>query len=190
MSPFSSLRTRLAGRSAATAASGFTETSVALMLSPGPCGFEALFIRRAICASDPWSGQIGLPGGRREPGDADLLMTAVRETSEEIGVDLPPEALLGTLDDVQPSAPSLPPLMIRPFVFGVDPRPESRTSAEVASSHWIALETLLGARGMTEVVIRAKTLQAPCFKVRVETGELIIWGLTYRILNGLMLLLS
>jgi 8-oxo-dGTP pyrophosphatase MutT (NUDIX family) len=183
------LGARLAGRSAATAASGFLETSVALMLSPGPRGLEALFIRRAVRASDPWSGQIGLPGGRREPGDSDLLMTAIRETREEIGVALPPEALLGALDDVQPSTPSLPPLMIRPFVFGVDPRPESGTSDEVASSHWIALESLHGARGMTEVLIRGKALEVPCFKVTADAGELIVWGLTYRILNGLLPLL-
>lgn len=190
--PHPSLRAlgaRLAGRSALTAASGFLETSVALMLSPGPRGLEALFIRRAVRASDPWSGQIGLPGGRREPGDADLLMTAIRETREEIGVALAPEALLGALDDVQPGTPSLPPLMIRPFVFGADPRPESGTSVEVASSHWIALEALHGARGLTEVTIRGKAVEVPCFKAASEAGEIVIWGLTFRILNGLLPLL-
>ena len=35
-------------------------------------------------------GQLGLPGGRPEPGDRDFLATALRETDEEIG--LPPEA--------------------------------------------------------------------------------------------------
>lgn len=187
---FLGLHARLAGKGAAAAAPGFLETSVALMLAPGPRGLEVLFIRRAERAGDPWSGHIGLPGGRREPGDADLLVTAIRETREEIGVDLPRAALLGALDDVEPSTPSLPPLMIRPFVFGVDPRPEAGTSLEVVSSYWIPLEALHGARGATQVTIRGEALEAPCFKIPAASGELVVWGLTYRILGGLLPLLG
>ncbi|MDD5302960.1 MAG: CoA pyrophosphatase, partial [Elusimicrobia bacterium] len=162
---FQSLTPRLAGKSADAAAPGFLETSVALMLAPGPRGLEALFIRRAEREGDPWSGHIGLPGGRREPGDADLLVTAIRETREEIGVDLPRAALLGALDDVQPSTPSLPPLIIRPFVFGVDPRPDAGTSVEVVSSYWIPLESLHAARGSAKVSFREKSVEVPCFRV-------------------------
>jgi 8-oxo-dGTP pyrophosphatase MutT (NUDIX family) len=180
------LRARLAGKAASPAGPGFLETSVALMLSPGRKGLEALFIRRAVRESDPWSGQIGLPGGRREPADADLLTTAIRETREEIGVELTAAALLGALDDVQPSTPSLPPLMIRPFVFGVGARPATGTSEEVAATHWIALDSLHAARALTMVTIRGKAIEVPCFRVESEGGDLIIWGLTFRILNGLL----
>lgn len=189
MTLFDPLRARLAGNASRPAAPGLIETSVALMLSPGPRGLEALFIRRAVRAGDPWSGHIGLPGGRREPGDADLLATAIRETREEIGVDLPSAVLLGALDDLVPSTPSLPPLMIRPFVFGVDPRPQAGTSDEVASSHWIPLESLHAARGATKVMIREKLVEVPCFLVPGLPDGLVVWGLTYRILGGLLPLL-
>ncbi|HET9512400.1 MAG TPA: NUDIX domain-containing protein, partial [Gemmatimonadales bacterium] len=52
-----------------------------------------LLIRRADRDGDPWSGQLGLPGGRKSPADADLLSTAIRETFEEVGIDLPPSHL-------------------------------------------------------------------------------------------------
>lgn len=162
---------------------------MAAVLSPGANGLEVLLIRRAVRASDPWSGHIGLPGGRRDPGDADLLATAIRETAEEIGVALRPEALLGALDDLSPSTPSLPPLTIRPFVFGADPRPEAGVSDEVSSSFWVPLESLHAARASTTVPIRGKDLKVACFRVPSLPEGLVVWGLTYRILNGLLPLL-
>lgn len=190
MTPFDALRPRLVSAKPEPPNPDFLETSVALLLAPGPRGLEALFIRRAERAGDPWSGHIGLPGGRREPGDADLLNTAVRETREEIGVALPREALLGALDDLEPSMPSRPPLLIRPFVFGVDTRPMVGTSAEVTGSYWIPLESLHAARGTATVSIREKPLEVPCFRVANLPEGLVIWGLTYRIIGGLLPLLG
>ena len=61
---------------------------------------EIVFIERAQVLSDPWSGHIAFPGGRCEPGDQLPQDTAVRETEEEIGVDLSAGQLLGRLDDL------------------------------------------------------------------------------------------
>jgi 8-oxo-dGTP pyrophosphatase MutT (NUDIX family) len=69
--------------------------AVALVLVPHPDSL--LLIRRAERSGDPWSGQVGLPGGRRDPDDATLLSTAVREAVEEVGVHLPANACLGEL---------------------------------------------------------------------------------------------
>ena len=79
--------------------------AVALILREGARGLEILFIRRAEHPHDPWSGQMAFPGGRAEPGEEDLRATAVRETAEEIGVDLETAAqCLGILDEVRAMA--------------------------------------------------------------------------------------
>jgi 8-oxo-dGTP pyrophosphatase MutT (NUDIX family) len=45
-------------------------------------------------------GQISLRGGRRDPTDRDLRMTALRETHEELGIDPSAIEVIGELDDV------------------------------------------------------------------------------------------
>lgn len=158
------------------------ETSVSVILSPGKDGPDILLIRRAERAGDPWSGHIGLPGGRRERGDKTRLQTAVRETLEEVHVKLPRAALLGELDDLHPRTPSLPPVCIRPFVFGLAARPAAKPSAEVAGCHWLPLKPLLDAEATAEVVIHGEAVPVPCLR---PAPDLIVWGLTYRILRGL-----
>ena len=49
---------------------------------------EALFIKRAARKGDRWEGHIALPGGRRDEGDNDDQAAAIRETNEEVGIDL------------------------------------------------------------------------------------------------------
>jgi 8-oxo-dGTP pyrophosphatase MutT (NUDIX family) len=161
---------------------GTMETAVALVLTPGSLGLEALFIRRAERADDPWSGHIALPGGRREPGDASRLATAVRETKEEVDVTLPKASLLGALDDLAPSTPRLPPLVISPYVFGLDTRPEARLSEEVAGVMWLPLTKLASCEGKAVVPLRGETREVECYAY----GRVVIWGLTYRILRGFL----
>jgi 8-oxo-dGTP pyrophosphatase MutT (NUDIX family) len=165
---------------------GSVETSVALILSPSKHGPEVLLIRRAERSGDPWSGHIGLPGGRRDPEDKDRLATALRETLEEVEVALPPDALLGELDDLHPRTPSLPPVCIRPFVFALPERPAARPSAEVACCYWLPLKDLLSAETTAEVVIKGEGVPVPCFR---PAEDLVVWGLTYRILLELRSLL-
>jgi 8-oxo-dGTP pyrophosphatase MutT (NUDIX family) len=170
----------LAERQPARLGDALQRAAVALVLrEPGP-GAELLFITRAEHPGDPWSGQVGFPGGRAEPGDVDLVATAVRETLEETGLDLAGDAdLLGGLDEVRALARGRPvDLVIAPFVFRLRRLLGGSPSHEAVSLHWVPLATLLDerTRSTLEYEHEGLRLELPCLR----TGDLLIWGLTYR----------
>lgn len=186
MSSWDRLAAALSGH-AALAVTGGARAAVALIFRDDPhgAGVELLFIRRAEHEKDPWSGQIGFPGGRAEPHDASAEATAVRETLEETGIDL---ALfgepLGALDDVQALARGRPlDLVIAPRAFRLRRRLDGAPSQEVMSLHWLALERLAAreARSTLEYRHEGATRELPCLRI----DGLVIWGLTYRMFESL-----
>jgi 8-oxo-dGTP pyrophosphatase MutT (NUDIX family) len=143
---------------------------------------ELLMIKRAEAEGDPWSGHIACPGGRMEPGDHDLAVTAVRETWEETGVDVARDGrLLGHLDDLSPRSPYLPPIVIRPYVALVRADVEIVPSLEVAEAFWVPIAALReqGAWGMGLVSVRGSEQRVSIF----QHGEYTVWGLTERVLR-------
>ena len=143
---------------------------------------ELLMIKRAAYAGDPWSGHIALPGGRQEPTDLSLEHTAMRETFEETAIDLARVGLLvGTLDDVHPRTPRLPPLIIRPFVFVAPSEVTIVTSAEVAEAFWVPLELLSHPSATGEATFTDRGVERTERSFRL--GQHVIWGLTERILR-------
>jgi 8-oxo-dGTP pyrophosphatase MutT (NUDIX family) len=181
------LRQRLAQRPPAT--TNFPDPSwaaVAVVLTQRP--LEVLLIQRAERGGDPWSGHIGLPGGRLQSDDSDLLATAVRETREEVGVILDPGSCLGVLDDVTPRTPMPRPVVVRPFVFAVAPKPALAPNAEVAATMWVTLEELRreGIYRDAAIPIRGEQRAFPAYHI----GNHVVWGLTERILTPLLDLLS
>ena len=160
--------------------------AVALVLRPRSRGLEALFIKRAEHPSDPWSGHVGLPGGRAETHDAGLVETAIRETEEEIGLRLDSHRdLLGGLDETRATArmKSIE-MKIAPFVFAADHAPDTlRLSDEVAATHWISLDDLFDPARTSSVSLEhsGQTLRFPA----IEVSGLTIWGLTLRMLRNL-----
>jgi 8-oxo-dGTP pyrophosphatase MutT (NUDIX family) len=163
-----------------------SRAAVAVIVREAAAGLEILFIRRAEHPDDPWSGQMAFPGGRAEPGDADLADTAARETLEETGIDLRRAAeLLGPLDEVRAMARLRPmDLTITPFVFRLRDPVEPVLSDEVRSLHWLPLDELLNPelRSTMEYPHREAVLRFPCLRVQ----DLVIWGLTYRMFLGLL----
>ncbi len=148
-------------------------------------GLDILFIRRAEYPGDPWSGQIAFPGGRREPEDDTLRETAIRETQEEVGLDLLGGGLvLGTLDELHPISPALPPIVVRPYVFATDATAELHPSDEVAAAFWAPLDALRAPDATFEatVAVRGTELRVP----GLRHLEYVIWGMTERIFRDLL----
>ncbi len=158
------------------------QAAVALMLRPraraGVFGHQTSGDDR-----DPWSGHIALPGGRRDSADESLWVTAVRETHEEVGVNLAwVGRLLGQLDDVWPRTRRIPAIAITPFVVAVEPDTQARTNSEVEYAVWVPLEVVLdeGLRG----TLRLDALPDREFPTIEYSGH-VIWGLTLGILRQL-----
>lgn len=156
--------------------------AVSVILHEAADGISALFIKRSEQVGDPWSGQIAFPGGRFEPGDGDLLATAIRETREETGIDLGPAEKLGALDDVNPRSPNLPPIAVRPYVFALRERPSLVVSpAEVQRGFWIPFKTLINPATSTQITLNLRGV--PRTFTAYKVGGEVIWGMTERILR-------
>ena len=162
-------------------AAGARPAAVSLVLVEGAEGAEILLIKRAERAEDPWSGQIAFPGGRRDPRDRDLVGTAMRETREETGVELAAAERLGVLDDLAPRYTTLPPIVVRPFVFALPRRPVLTTNAEVQRAFWVSLARLSHPDSRSEITLPLPEGERtfPAYRL----GDDVIWGMTERILT-------
>jgi len=162
------------------------KAAVAAILREHSGEAELLFIRRAEHPRDPWSGQMGLPGGRVEPVDASPLEAAVRETREEIGLDLAAlGSSLGRLSEVRTHLPlgSVPHSVV-PFVFSVDGDPPLAPNEEVQEALWVPLAFLADGRNRSSFTWVRTGLPLPMPCIRYE-GR-VIWGLTLRIVDELL----
>jgi 8-oxo-dGTP pyrophosphatase MutT (NUDIX family) len=130
------------------------------------------------------SGQIGLPGGGREAGDADLIATALRETQEEIGVPPARVEVLGLLSTlyVRPSNN-----MVQPVVGWTPARPDFAIAPhEVDLLIEAPIPEFLDPNNKREEVwqLRDRTAKVPYFNVQNQ----VIWGATAMILSELLAL--
>ena len=162
------------------------KAAVAAVVRDGAEGAELLFIHRAEHPHDPWSGQMAFPGGRMDPGDADEMAAAVRETHEELGLDLGVVgSFLGRLSDVAAVSRGRPlSLVIVPHVFAVAGEPVLVLNHEVAEALWVPLTYLLDFdnRSTLDWRLGSMTIPLPCYRFR----DKVIWGLTFGMVDELL----
>jgi 8-oxo-dGTP pyrophosphatase MutT (NUDIX family) len=179
------------GRAARELAEHRKWAAVAMLLREGSAGPEVLFIRRAEHPSDPWSGHMAFPGGRQHTEDGSLLDTAIRETREEVGLDLVAEAEhIGQLDDLQAIARGKPQeTVIRPFVFEVhQDLPIQPDEREVAEALWAPLDPLYTGKADTTRPYEwhGTQIDFPAYDVEGR----VVWGLTYQMLRSFFRILG
>ncbi len=157
--------------------------AVAAVLREGTAGLELLLIERARRRGDPWSGDLAFPGGLAQQSDRDRLVTSLRETREEVGLDLDRDAeRLGRLPDLWAVSPRvLLPMAVSPFVFALMRPVSLQQSNEIAATRWVPLEPLLDPARREHFTRRyaGVRLRFECYPL----GEHRLWGLTLRMID-------
>jgi 8-oxo-dGTP pyrophosphatase MutT (NUDIX family) len=136
------------------------------------------------------SGQIGFPGGRQEPGDTDLMETALRETFEEIGIK---QQQINTIGSLSPVYIPVSNYQVFPYLgFVEEMNPYTLSIKEVKEVVEIPLSTIL--RAQSKVQAEISTNIEPHVQRTVNAYKLldgtIIWGATAIMIAELELLLS
>ena len=148
--------------------------AVALILKPKDNDFEILLVKRAKNPADPWSGQIALPGGKRDPKDQSLKATVTRETLEETGINLENHLFLG-VSTVLESEPKRG-LCILPFIILLQRDEEITLNRnELEAYMWIPYERIIHSKG----TFKYSFARVPAFLLEKD----VVWGITHRILS-------
>lgn len=144
-----------------------------------PDGVSILLTERAhTLRSHP--GQVSFPGGRAEPGDPDLVHTALREAHEEVGVEpgsvevagvLPPLNLVVSSHDVSPV-----------LAWWSQPgRAWARDPREVARVLQVPVADLVDPANRFRVGHPGGWV-GPAF----QAMDLVVWGFTAMLLDGVL----
>lgn len=164
--------------------------AVAAVLRPAEAGAELLFIHRAEDDRDPWSGHMAFPGGRVESDDSDPLATAIRETQEELALNLASHAkLIGRLSEVDAIGRGRRAgMVILPYVFALEQACELRPNHEVQQVVWVPLSFLLDNRNRSSLTWTrlGVPIPLPCYRYQGH----VIWGLTLVMVDELRQLLE
>lgn len=144
---------------------------------------EVLLMQRATHEGDRWSGHVSFPGGREEAQDPTLVATAIRETLEEVGVNLATSArLLGQGDSIRAVAKGrFLPMSITPYFFIQTGAIELVLNHEAETAFWLPLHLAISGE-LDDTYAYNKgplSMKLPCWRYEGHT----IWGLTHQMLS-------
>ncbi len=134
-------------------------------------GTQTLLIRRMEFPGDPWSGNIAFPGGHIKDGET-IHQGLLREINEEVSMELKETQIVRGLESVTPFR--APNLLVYPFILTVEGFSEAKPGPEVAEIRVVNLQDYKQTRHPTNGF------------PALDYGGWIVWGLTYRIIYGLM----
>ncbi len=122
------------------------------------------------------AGEISFPGGKLDSTDSDLLDTALRETSEEIGLSITRDQVVGQLDPVITLNSGF---LILPFISVVNEIPKLSANCEVEKIFHIPLESFLKTMERDPDPEHNKIQEMYTFEYQNQ----IVWGASARILK-------
>jgi 8-oxo-dGTP pyrophosphatase MutT (NUDIX family) len=142
--------------------------------------YEILFTKRSEqLGKHP--GQMSFPGGGWEPEDRDLETTALRESTEEIGLRADEAEIVGTLDDIE----TVTRYLVRPYVGVIPDRPYTPDEYEVAEIVRLGVDDLTDL-GNYESEHRDHPEYGPIRIHFFHVDGYTVWGATGRMLAQLL----
>jgi len=166
-------------QAAAMDAHGKTEAAVLVPLYDFPADPGLVLTERRMDLRRH-AGEISFPGGRRDGPLEDLLVTALRESKEEIGLEPGDVELIGALPPIGTFVTNY---KVHPFVGlipdGVELQPNP---LEVAKVLRLRIDDLRTGFEMRRLVRRGIPLRTPTYQV----ADHMVWGATARILGELL----
>lgn len=156
--------------------------AVALLLKIMNQDINILFVKRIEPSDDPWSGHIAFPGGKWSVKDQNLKQTIIREIFEETHIDLDDCCrFIGVMTAT--GSTLIEKLKILPFVILVEQNPTIEINKrELEWYGWISMEELI----QHKKSVKNSFGEFPAYAI----DDIVIWGLTYRILEGLIRILE
>jgi 8-oxo-dGTP pyrophosphatase MutT (NUDIX family) len=151
--------------------------AVLVALFAGPDGAPRVWLLRRLDTMRSHSGQVALPGGRRDPGDSDLVATALREAEEEIGLAPAAVEVLGVGDDFNTSTGYVVTPVVGWLNAPFEPTPNPTEVGRVFSAPF----EIFADEGFAKA-IPCERLRRLVLTWRVD-GE-IVWGATARMLSA------
>lgn len=173
-----------------TGEGGFVHAAVMMILGESPEGLSMLFIKRPESDIDAFSGHMAFPGGKMKEGDESKLDTAIRETFEELGIDLYTSGrVIGELDDINPNNPRANNYIVTPYLSALrEEVPVTPNLCEVEAAVWVPMKHLKDERNFA---VRLRERNGVFVEDYVYSfDKYIIWGMTGRIVQRFLSLSS
>jgi 8-oxo-dGTP pyrophosphatase MutT (NUDIX family) len=160
-----------------------TEASVLVPVYRGSGGeLRLILIRRSD--NGVHGGHLALPGGKRDAGDRSMRDTALREAREEIGIT---EDRIEILAELPPAETRTTGFRVHPFLGRINqPVAWKRNEREVAEIVDLTVTELADAEVLDEDVGLTGDASAPRRTPYYRVGNDQLWGLSYRILHGVI----
>jgi len=161
----------------------FVHASVMMILKESGQDYSLLFIKRPESERDPFSGHMAFPGGRMESVDKSKLETAIRETYEEVGININSSGrILGSLDDINPNNPRARNYIVTPYLSVLSEEVFLKPDInEVEKTVWIPMHHLVDDRNAQVRMRERGGRMVKDYAYNYE--QYIIWGMTGRILH-------
>ena len=129
-------------------------------------------------------GQLGLPGGKPEPGDADLLATALREAEEEVGLAADEVDVLAALEPFDTRATGW---RVHPFLGRISPDTTWRLQeTEIVGLLTPSVRALADPAARARLPFTSRRFSEPLVVDGIDVEGNVLWGMTLRLLDDVL----